>query len=171
MHLFISLARLSSMVVNFFNQNPRMPSWPGVFQFYIFLRVVLSSSGRVFTWGPSLSIRNSVSMFFKLIQRFYYNFSVPIFCSQIILHPVVNIASPILSLIVGRTLFCLVYIVWSSFSLPFFASIFWLISTSFFLVLVAVLFQFRLNISRCSVSVFLLVAVVFLSVISFSHQR
>ena len=37
MYLFLSRTSLSWMVVNFLNQNPCIPSWPGVFQFDIFL--------------------------------------------------------------------------------------------------------------------------------------
>ena len=36
-HLFISSASLSRIEVNFLNQKPCIPSWPGVFQFDIFL--------------------------------------------------------------------------------------------------------------------------------------
>ena len=43
-HLFISRASVSWMEVNFFNQKPCIPSWPGVFQFDTFLSVVLNKS-------------------------------------------------------------------------------------------------------------------------------
>ena len=48
----------------FLNQNLCMPSSPGVFQFAFFVSVFLTSSECMFTWGPSASIINSVSMLF-----------------------------------------------------------------------------------------------------------
>ena len=153
-----------------------MTSRPGVFQFVIFLSVALSPSGCVFTWGPSSSIRNSVSMLF--IHSAFFYLSDPICFSKIflpLLHLVVDMVSHIHHLIVGRIFFrCFgtsrfVYIVWSwsryLLSLPSLAIIFWLVSSTFFRVLVVVLFQFRPKISKCSVLVFLFVIVVFLSVI------
>ena len=62
MNLIISLAGLSCMEVDFLNQNPWMSSRPGVFQFAIFLSVALNPSGSKFTWRPSSSICNPVSM-------------------------------------------------------------------------------------------------------------
>ena len=69
-------------------------------------------------------------------------------------------------LLFWNVLFCLYCLVlsWYLFSLPF-ACIFWVGLHKFFSVLVAVLFQFRPILSLCSVLVFLLVVVVFLSAV------
>ena len=72
-HLFISIASLSRMEVNIWNQNPCMPSGPGVFQFGTLLSVVLSESMSIFAFGPSSSPSNSFPML--LI------FSAFVFCS------------------------------------------------------------------------------------------
>ena len=87
-------------------------SWRvGILRFAIFLSVVFNPTGCTFTtlFPCCLSIR-----------RFCYDLSVSIFCSKIFLsfsHSVVDMASPILRLIVGRTLtFCLVFKVYPSFS-------------------------------------------------------
>ena len=50
-HLFISIACLSWMKVNFLNQF----SWPGVFLFCTFLSVALSESRCILASGPSTS--------------------------------------------------------------------------------------------------------------------
>ena len=63
MHLFISVASLSWMKVNFLNQNPYMPSTPEVFQFGLFLGVAFCASRYITILGPS-SIHNSGSMLF-----------------------------------------------------------------------------------------------------------
>ena len=42
--LFILSASLSWIVVNFLNQNPCIPSWPGICQFDIFFSVLFSKS-------------------------------------------------------------------------------------------------------------------------------
>ena len=56
-HLFISVARLSWMEVSFFlNQNPSIPSWPGVFQFD---SVVLSEWMCIFVFCSPSSPFNS----------------------------------------------------------------------------------------------------------------
>ena len=46
----------------FLNQNPCMPSRPGVFQFGIFLSITSSASRCISTLGPSSSNRNFVSV-------------------------------------------------------------------------------------------------------------
>ena len=56
-HLFISSACLLWMEVNFLNQKPCIPSWPGVFQFDIF-SVILSKLLRISAFGPSWSPSN-----------------------------------------------------------------------------------------------------------------
>ena len=43
------------MGVNFLNQNPCIPSWPGAFQFDIHFSVVLSKSTCISILGPSSS--------------------------------------------------------------------------------------------------------------------
>ena len=94
------------------------------FSSLVFVSVVLSVSRRISTKGPSLSIRNSFSMFFLSIQLFCYDLShilLNIFLPS--LHPVADVSSPILSLL-GRIFFrcfgmacfsVLFVIVWGSF--------------------------------------------------------
>ena len=135
-----------------------MPSRHGIFQFSIFLSVALSPSG---VRSPESLLRRFAALFpcCLSIRIFCYDLSVPIFCSKIFYplpHPVVGMASPILPLIVGRIIFrcfrksCFLRIVWSCLSifLVFFLELVffcWSPQVLFF-VLVAVLFQFRLNI-------------------------
>ena len=52
------------MEVNFLNQKPCIPSWPGVLQFYILFSVVLSKSTCISILGPSWSPSSSIVMFF-----------------------------------------------------------------------------------------------------------
>ena len=82
-----------------------MPSRPGVFQFAIFLSVALSPC-----MSPGGLLRTFITLFpcCLSIRLFCYDLSVPIFCSKIFLalsHPVVDMASLILSLIVGWIFF------------------------------------------------------------------
>ena len=115
-----------------------MPSRQSVFQFDIFK--CCREPVQVYVHLSAFSnCRNSVSML-----CFCYDLSVPIFCSKIFLplsHPVVDMASPILPLIAGRFFFVVLErsvlsilfgLVSVSFSLHSFASIFWLVSSSFF---------------------------------------
>ena len=53
--LFISIANLSYMEVNFLNQYRCMPSRPGVFELGNFLHVALSESRCIFAFGSSSS--------------------------------------------------------------------------------------------------------------------
>ena len=46
------------------NQKPRIPSWPGIFQFDILFSVVLSKSMCVSALGPSLNPSSSLVIFF-----------------------------------------------------------------------------------------------------------
>ena len=67
------------------------------------------------------------------IRLFYYDLSVPRFCSKIVLprsHPVVGMTSPILPQLVGRIFFRIFRkpVLSVFFGLPSFASIFWLVS-------------------------------------------
>ena len=73
-HLFISIAGLSGMDVNFLNQYPCMPSWPGVLQFYAFLRVPPSKSMCFFAFGPSSIPSNAFLML--LIHSAFLLFSL-----------------------------------------------------------------------------------------------
>ena len=70
--LFISVASLSWVKVNFLNRNICMPSWSRVFQFCSFVSVALSESRCTSTFGSSSSIQNS---FFCVV--FPFNFFVP----------------------------------------------------------------------------------------------
>ena len=63
-HLSISCASLSWMEVNFLNQNPYIPPYPGVFQFDIFFSVFLSSSMCISALGPSSSPSSSLVISF-----------------------------------------------------------------------------------------------------------
>ena len=78
------------------NENPWMPSRSGVFQFAIFLSVVLSLSGCMLTWGPSSSIFNFVPMLF--IHSAFF-FIIILFVYFALSRSVVDMASPILPLI------------------------------------------------------------------------
>ena len=118
-HLFISSARVSLMEVNFLNQKPCIPSWPGVFQFDIIFRVVLSKSVCISTFGPSSSPFNSLVILF-IHSTLPLCFLVAMFFSKIVrflLHPVVGMFSCNLLPGVDRILFrcfgmsCFVYIV------------------------------------------------------------
>ena len=142
MQLFISVASLSCMEVYCLNQNPCIPSRPEVFHFGIFLRVALC---------PSDLLRAFATLFpcCLSIRLFYYDLSVPIFCFKIflpLLHTVVDMSSLTLPLIVGRICFgtsCFVHTAWLCLGI-FLAFLllleFLLVSSSFFWVLVAVLF-------------------------------
>ena len=79
-HLFIFRASLSWMELNFLNEKPCIPSWPGVFQFDIFFSVVLSKLMCISAfWSLSFSsslvilfIHSAFSLFFSchiLIQN------------------------------------------------------------------------------------------------------
>ena len=50
--------------MNFLNQKPCIPSWPGVFQFDTFLSVVLSKSVCILAFGPSSSCSSSLVIWF-----------------------------------------------------------------------------------------------------------
>ena len=69
------------MDVNFLNQNPCIPSWPGVFQFDIFFIVFLSSSMFISLSGL-LRILLALSSYYLSIQLFRYAFFVAIFLSK-----------------------------------------------------------------------------------------
>ena len=70
-HLFNSIARLSWIAVNYLNQNPCMPLWPGVFQFSIFLvlfwvnRCVFSSSVLLWVLSTLFPYCLSIWLFYK----------------------------------------------------------------------------------------------------------
>ena len=101
--LFISIASLSRIEVNFWNQYSCMPSRPGVL---VFLRVALSESRCIFAFAPSSSSSN----FFVAYPFgfFCYVLFVPIFYFEIVLfpcHPVVGLSSCILPLLAGRICF------------------------------------------------------------------
>ena len=138
MHLFISVASLLCMEVNFLNQNPCMPWNPGFFQFAIFLSVALSPLGCMFTW-PSSSTHNSVSLLYIHLAFLLWSFRFHV-CSSVFLflsHPVVDMASPILPQLLVVFLFiyffcccfgtsCFVYIVWPCLDI-FLVFLFWLV--------------------------------------------
>ena len=135
-HLFISSASLSWMVVNFLNQNIYIPSWPGIFQLDVFLRVALSKWMCISAFGSSSSFSNSFAIF--LIHSAFL--LVAIFYSKIIpflLHPVVGMFScyhpQLVAILSFRCLgmSCFVcFILPFLFHLSFYASTFWFISSS-----------------------------------------
>ena len=120
-HLFILIASLSWMEVNFLNQNSCMLWRPGVFQFGNFLGVTLIASMWIFTFRLSSSFCNSFFISF-IYSAFCYDPSIPIFCSKIVLPPlhlVAGLSLHFLSLHADRIFFrCFemsyfVCIVWS----------------------------------------------------------
>ena len=93
-HQFISNASLSWMVVNFFNQNPRIPSWR--FPIWYFL-VSFSVNWCVFPLSALLRALLFLLLYCLFIRFFFLFFFcyvlVAIFCSRIVqfpLHPVVG---------------------------------------------------------------------------------
>ena len=80
---FISSASLSWMEVNFTNQNPFIPSCPGVYQFDIFL-VSFWVIRCVFSIWVLLRVLLVLLSYHLSIQPFRYAFSVAIFSSQIV---------------------------------------------------------------------------------------
>ena len=102
-HLFISSASLSWMEVNFLNQNLSMPSWPGVFQFEIFL-VLFWVNWCVFPLSDLLQVLLILLPCCLSIQLFCYVFLVAIFWSKIVwflLHLVVGMFLRPLPTLVG----------------------------------------------------------------------
>ena len=71
------------MEVNFLNQDPCIPSWPGVFQFDILFSVVLSKSMCISVLGPSSSPSSSLVMLL-IHSAFSLCFLVAIFSSKIV---------------------------------------------------------------------------------------
>ena len=63
-HLFIWIASISLIEVNFLNQYPCIPSWPSVLQFSTFLSVALNESRGIFALGPSSSSCSYFSLLF-----------------------------------------------------------------------------------------------------------
>ena len=107
------------MGVNFLNQKPCIPSWPGVFQFYIFFSIVLSKSICISVLGPSSNPSSSLVILF-IHSAFSLCFIVAIFSSKTVwflLHPVVGMFSCHSLPIVDRIFFrcfgktCFVWIV------------------------------------------------------------
>ena len=82
-HLFISSASLSWMKVNSLNQNPCIPSWPGVFQFDIFF-VSFWVVRCLFPLSGFLRVLLVLSSYCLSIQPFRYAFLVTIFSSKIV---------------------------------------------------------------------------------------
>ena len=109
-----------------------MPYRPEVFQFVIFclepVRVYVHQMG----------LRAFATLFTSClsIRLFCYDLSVPIFCSRIFLllsHPVVDMVSPILPLIVGRISFVVL-------KRPVLSISFGLVSVSFLVFLLSLVF-------------------------------
>ena len=144
-----------------------------VFQFGTFFSVDLSESRCIFTFGPSSSPSNSLSML--LIHLFFLLFSLS---SPILLqiyfvscHQVVGMCLCIIPLYSGKIvsllwtiLFCLYCFLQSRylFSLPSFASTFWFISSSCIVCFTCVAFTFLCQ-RTFSILSFLLVVLDFLS--------
>ena len=95
------------MEVNFLNQKPCIPSWPGVFHIDILFSVVLSMSTCICVLGPSSSPSSSLVMLF-IHSAFSYVFLIAIFSSKIvwfIWHPVVGFIIIIIIIIIIWELF------------------------------------------------------------------
>ena len=71
------------MEVNFLNQKPCIPSWPGAFQFDILYSVVLSKSMSISVLGPSSYSSSSLVILF-IHSAFLLRFLVAIFLSKIV---------------------------------------------------------------------------------------
>ena len=145
-NLFISSASLPWMEVNFLNQKPCIPSWPGVFQFDMFLSVTLIKS---------VCISALVFLWYCLsIQPFRYVFFVAIFLCKIVgflFHLVVGMFYCNLHPVADRIFFhcfgmsCFVYCFTFCrylFNLPSFTSTFWFISSSCIVSFSRVVFSF-----------------------------
>ena len=135
-------------------------SWTRIHVFYhslafsnlIFFRVVLSKSMRISTFRPSSMMSHLLSPCCLSIQLFCYALLVAIFYPkivQLLLHPVVGMFSCHLPQHVGRIflrcfgMFCFVSIVCRYlFNLPSFASSFWFIFSSCFVILTWIAFPF-----------------------------
>ena len=106
-HLFISSAGLSWMEVNFSNQKPCIPSWPGVYQFDICL-VLIWVNRCVFMLSGLLRALLIHLSYCLSIWPFRCAFLVAIFQSKIVrfhLHPVVCVFSCHLLPVVDRIFF------------------------------------------------------------------
>ena len=121
-HLFISVASLSCMEVNFLNQNWCMPLRPGGFPVCYLFKYYREP---VWVYVHLKAFFEHWQLCFHVVYPFgffVFGLSVPIFCSKIFLPlslPVVDMASLILPLIVGRIFF------------PVFSILFGLVSVSF----------------------------------------
>ena len=143
MHLFISVASLLRMEVNLLNENLCILSRPGVSWFDIFLSVALSVSEYMVILDLCSSICNCCNVvypfgFFFFVMIFPFPYFAPIcFCLFDIRLLVwfCTFPPPYWYNFGCFGTLCFVCIVWSClgilFSLPSFASIFCLVSTSF----------------------------------------
>ena len=84
-HLLNCNDNMSWIDVSFLNQNPWMPSWPGVFYFVTCLSITLSESRCMFSSGSSFSLYNSFFMLF--IHLAFLICSILISCSNFFLFP------------------------------------------------------------------------------------
>ena len=142
------------MEVNFLKQNPCIPSWPGVFQFDIFLRVVLSKSMCISIFGSSSSPSNSLVILF-----IHSSFLLCFFgCHILVQNRSVSFASSCWYVFVSsppswwenflslfwNVLFCLYCFTLCRylFNLPSFASAFYFISSSCVVIFSCVAFSF-----------------------------
>ena len=129
-------------MVNFLNQNPNIPSWPGVFQLDIFL-VLFWVNRCVFLLSDVLRVLLTLLPCCLSIRLFCYVLLVAIFYSKIVrffLHLVVRMFSYHLSQLESRISFhCFGISCFVCIALPFvdiflifisFASNFWFISSS-----------------------------------------
>ena len=150
-HLFILVASLSGMEVNYLNHNPCIPSCPGIFQFGTFVSVALSGVRCIFTFGPSLSPSTSFPILLIHLASLLCSLCFHILL-QIVLfpcHPVVGMSSYFLPLLADRVCFfcclnvqfCLFYPIW----IFFFVYLLLLVSSGLFVsfvLLVELLFSF-----------------------------
>ena len=149
-HLFISSASLSRTEVNFLNQNPCIPSYPGVFQFDIFFSVFLSNSIFISSLGPSSSPSSSLVISFILsaftlcffgCHIFVQNRSVSLAfgCWYVFVSCPPNCWWNFLSLFWNCLFF--LYLCRYLFSLHSFVRTFWFISSSFTVIFSLVVFS------------------------------
>ena len=153
MYLFILVASLSCVKVNFLSQNQWMSSRPGIFQFDRFFKCCLDRFG-VYVY-PRAFFEHSQLCFHVIytFPLFVMMFPFPYFLQNLL--PLsrlfVGMASPILPLNVSRfvslfwnVLFCLYCLILSRylFSLLYFTSIFCWSSQVLYFVQVAVFFSF-----------------------------
>ena len=143
-HLFLSIANLSCMEVNFLNQYPCMQPWLGLYKFGTLFSVALCELTRIFALRLSSSPMSSFSCL--SFSFFCYDHSVPIFYSKtVLLHLLFVVISSLCYF--GMFWFVCIFILSRNlFSLPSFARTFLFISSSCIFRFNCVAFLFHPNI-------------------------